>query len=153
MRVPIKSAGTRSGVNWMRLNSPPIASASVLMAIVFASPGTPSTRMCPRASSATTNRSNRWSCPTITFFTSYNPPSPGNPREKAGGPARNIDRHRKADADKDILLGRIHDPHDDADHLAVAIKQRTARVAGIHGRVYLNQVLQFLVAVRGLERT
>src|SRR5574341_1758748 len=33
MRVPIKSEGTRSGVNWMRLNSPPIASAKGLIAI------------------------------------------------------------------------------------------------------------------------
>ena len=29
MRVPTMSAGTRSGVNWMRANEPPITSASV----------------------------------------------------------------------------------------------------------------------------
>lgn len=59
--------------------------------------------MWPRASSATTNRSNRWSCPTITF------------------------------------------------HLTLEIKQRTARIAGIHGGVNLNQVVHFLIAIHGLE--
>jgi len=48
-----------------------MAAASVLIAIVLARPGTPSTRMCPRASSATISRSSSTSCPTITFLTSY----------------------------------------------------------------------------------
>src|ERR1035437_8202266 len=78
MRVPIRSAGTRSGVNWMRLNSPPIAPASVLMAMVFASPGTPSTSRWPRARSATASRSRRWSWPSMTFFTSYRTRSIGS---------------------------------------------------------------------------
>ena len=34
-------------MNWMRWNSPPIACASVFTAIVFASPGTPSTSRWP----------------------------------------------------------------------------------------------------------
>ena len=63
-------------------------------------------------------------------------------RRRAGRAARHGDRHGKADADKEILLGRIDQPGDDADHLAVAIQQRAARIAGIHGGVDLNQVLQ-----------
>ena len=65
-RVPTRSAGTRSGVNWMRRKVPPTTVATVLMARVLASPGTPSSRMCPRARSATIRRSTRWSCPTMT---------------------------------------------------------------------------------------
>ena len=41
-RVPIRSAGRRSGVNWMRLNSSEESSANVFTVSVFASPGTPS---------------------------------------------------------------------------------------------------------------
>ena len=44
--------------------------ASVLIAMVFARPGTPSTSRWPRASNATTSRSRRWSWPTMTFLTS-----------------------------------------------------------------------------------
>ena len=36
------SAGIRSGVNWMRLNSQPSTRASVRTSSVFATPGTPS---------------------------------------------------------------------------------------------------------------
>ena len=42
MRVPMRSDGTRSGVNWMRLNVPPSTLAVVFTVSVFASPGTPS---------------------------------------------------------------------------------------------------------------
>src|SRR3972149_7052496 len=59
MRVPTRSAGTRSGVNWMRLNWPPTTCANVRMASVFARPATPSTRTWPRASRATPMRSSR----------------------------------------------------------------------------------------------
>ena len=78
MRVPMTSAGTRSEVNWMRWNWPPMAWASVLMAIVLASPGTPSTSRCPRASSATSMRSSSPSCPTIVFLTWYRVGSSGS---------------------------------------------------------------------------
>src|SRR3954451_5233376 len=132
MRVPTRSAGTRSGVNWMRLKSPLMACASVLMAIVLASPGTPSTSMWPRASSATSMRSNRWSWPTMTFLTSYStrsmgslgaacwpgsvavdgPPlsgwvtrdllSVGRQAEAASG---DVDGHGQADAGEDVVGG------------------------------------------------
>ena len=46
------SAGIRSGVNWMRLNSSDSASASVRIISVLARPGTPTSRQCPRANSA-----------------------------------------------------------------------------------------------------
>ena len=42
-RVPTRSAGTRSGVNWMRRKLPRSAAASVLTVSVLARPGTPST--------------------------------------------------------------------------------------------------------------
>src|SRR5215213_6277607 len=66
MRVPTRSLGTRSGVNWIRLNVPPSVWASVLTVSVFASPGTPSSRTWPPASSATSRRSSIASWPTIT---------------------------------------------------------------------------------------
>ena len=50
MRVPTRSAGTRSGVNWMRLKLPRTVRASVLTVSVLASPGTPSTSRWPCAS-------------------------------------------------------------------------------------------------------
>src|ERR1700754_1412651 len=66
MRVPTRSAGTRSGVNCRRLNEPPSTSATVLTVSVLARPGTPSSRTWPRASSATRTRSSIASWPTIT---------------------------------------------------------------------------------------
>ena len=46
--VPVMSAGIRSGVNWMRLKLRFSARLSVLIISVLASPGTPSSRQCPR---------------------------------------------------------------------------------------------------------
>src|SRR5918996_1138803 len=66
MRVPTRSDGTRSGVNWIRLNVPPTTDASVLIVRVFASPGTPSSSTWPPVSSATMTRSSIASCPMIT---------------------------------------------------------------------------------------
>ena len=66
MRVPTRSAGTRSGVNWSRLNEPPSTSATVLTVSVLARPGTPSSSTWPPASSATSTRSSIASWPTIT---------------------------------------------------------------------------------------
>jgi len=64
------SAGTRSGVNWMRANEPPTTVARVSTASVLATPGTPSSRQWPRASTATSMRSIILSWPTMTFLTS-----------------------------------------------------------------------------------
>ncbi len=47
--VPVMSDGIRSGVNWMRLNVSASVSASVRISSVLASPGTPTSRQCPRA--------------------------------------------------------------------------------------------------------
>src|SRR4051794_38525452 len=66
MRVPTRSAGTRSGVNCRRLNEPPSTSATVLTVSVLASPGRPSSSTWPPASSATSTRSSIASWPTIT---------------------------------------------------------------------------------------
>src|SRR6478735_5492764 len=71
MRVPTRSAGTRSGVNWIRLKVPRSVCASVLTVNVLASPGTPSTSRWPWASTATMTRSRKWSWPTTTRLTSY----------------------------------------------------------------------------------
>ena len=49
---------------------PPSTSLTALIVIVFARPGTPSSRMWPSASSATNTRSSICSCPTITRLTS-----------------------------------------------------------------------------------
>ena len=44
--VPVISAGIRSGVNWMRLNSEPSTAARVRASNVFPNPGTPSMSAC-----------------------------------------------------------------------------------------------------------
>ena len=59
IRVPTRSAGTRSGVNWMRLKVPRSVCANVLTVSVLASPGTPSTSRWPWASTATMTRSRK----------------------------------------------------------------------------------------------
>src|SRR5258706_1225464 len=64
------SAGTRSGVNWIRAKLPPTTVARVSTASVLATPGTPSSRQWPRDSTATSIRSIIRSWPTITFLTS-----------------------------------------------------------------------------------
>src|SRR5258707_10177607 len=155
----------------MRLKSPPIAWARVLMAIVFARPGTPSTRRCPRARRATIIRSSRWSWPTMTFLTSYSrrsigaltvagrsrstgirSPSRCSVLRQAGSPAGDVDGHRQADPDEDVLLGRIDESRDDADDLAGAVEERTTGVAGIDRRIVLGESVKLLVTVRDLER-
>ena len=65
-RVPTRSLGTRSGVNWIRWNVPPSAAAAVLMVSVFASPGTPSISRWPPDSRHTSTRSSIRSWPAIT---------------------------------------------------------------------------------------
>ncbi len=64
------SDGTRSGVNWTRANDPPTTLAKVRTASVFATPGTPSSRQCPLASSDTISVSTMCSWPTMTRLTS-----------------------------------------------------------------------------------
>src|SRR5690606_39117288 len=49
IKVPIRSAGSRSGVNWMRLNWQLMALDRAFTAVVLASPGTPSSSTCPSA--------------------------------------------------------------------------------------------------------
>src|SRR4051812_38533711 len=71
MRVPTRSAGTRSGVNWMRLKLPPSTVASVRTVSVLARPGTPSSSTWPPVSSATSRRSSIASWPMTTRLHSY----------------------------------------------------------------------------------
>jgi hypothetical protein len=85
MRVPTRSLGTRSGVNWMRLNVPPRTSATVLTVSVLARPGTPSRRTWPPASSATSTRSSIASWPTMTRLISKRASS-RSPRTSSGAP-------------------------------------------------------------------
>jgi hypothetical protein len=58
------SAGSRSGVNWMRLNVVRTVSASVRTVSVFARPGTPSSSTWPPVRSAISRRSTMVCCPT-----------------------------------------------------------------------------------------
>jgi hypothetical protein len=46
---PVMSEGIMSGVNWMRRNERLRIRATVLTSSVLASPGTPTSRTCPRA--------------------------------------------------------------------------------------------------------
>src|SRR3954454_24502574 len=116
MRVPTRSAGTRSGVNWTRRKLPPTTWASVFTVSVFASPGTPSSSTWPPARSATSSRSSIASWPTITRFTSY---SPGAACED---PHEQPLEHR-------VLA------HDHPLHLAQRLLQRGARVLAAGGRI------------------
>src|SRR5262245_10260304 len=68
-----------------------------------------------------------------------------------GRAARNVDRHREPDADKDVLLGGVHETGHDAHDVSVAIKQGPAGVSGIDGGVDLNQALQRSSAAGGLK--
>ncbi len=60
--------------------------------------------------------------------------------------------HGQADADERSLVGGIGQARDDADHLPVAVKQRAAGVAGVHGCVELDQPRQVLAAVSDRHR-
>ena len=131
------------------------------MAIVLASPGTPSTRMWPRASSATTSRSSRWSWPTMTFLTSYSTRSIGPAAVEFAGPV-SIGVLRALGAwlsraaapaappaasmgtarpmpDERLVIGRVEEGGDDAHHLAAPVEQRPARVPGIDRGIELDQ--------------
>ena len=68
--VPRTSAGSRSGVNWMRWNVVWIVSASVRTVSVLARPGTPSSSTWPPVSSEISSRSTMYCCPTTRFPTS-----------------------------------------------------------------------------------
>src|SRR5580693_794214 len=65
------SAGSRSGVNWMRRNVRANAAATALTASVLASPGTPSTRTWPSVRSPMRRPSIRRAWPTMIFPTSF----------------------------------------------------------------------------------
>ena len=65
--VPVTSLGMRSGVNWIRLKLKWVASASELTSNVLASPGTPSSRACPREKIATSTCSMTLLWPMITL--------------------------------------------------------------------------------------
>src|SRR6185437_7692673 len=54
--VPVRSAGSRSGVNCTRWKSASMREAKALIAVVLAKPGAPSTNRCPSASSAISSR-------------------------------------------------------------------------------------------------
>src|SRR5690606_14670640 len=64
--VPVRSAGSRSGVNCTRAKSASILAASARTALVLARPGAPSTSRWPSASSATSRRSTSSAWPTIS---------------------------------------------------------------------------------------
>src|SRR5688500_15729777 len=71
MFVPVMSAGIRSGVNWMRLNSRSRASASVRTSIVLPSPGTPSSKAWPPAMRQINTSRTTPDWPTMTVATSF----------------------------------------------------------------------------------
>src|SRR3954470_24399051 len=154
MRVPTRSEGTRSGVNWMRLKEPRMVRASVLTVSVFAKPGTPSTSRWPCARMATSTRSRKWSCPTTTFFTSYRMRSSRDDdmyftseRRKADGGGRGLDRHREGDAREHALVAGIEYARDDADDLARRAHERPARAARVRRGVELDQAAERALAV------
>src|ERR1035437_5098846 len=73
--VPTTSAGSKSRVNWIRLNVVWTVSASVRTVSVFARPGTPSIRTCPPVRSEMIRRSTIASWPTTRRATWARTPS------------------------------------------------------------------------------
>src|SRR5260221_737269 len=69
IETPVTSEGSRSGVNWMRRKLQPSDRASAFASTVLPVPGTSSTRMCPRHSSATMASSTSWCLPKMTRST------------------------------------------------------------------------------------
>ena len=70
-----------------------------------------------------------------------------------GGTAGGADRDREADADEVAVARRVRERGDDADHLAAAIEQRPAGVAGVDGRVELDQARSVLPPFTLTERS
>src|SRR6478735_7858133 len=119
-----------------------IASANVFTAIVFASPGTPSTRRGPRARSATTIRSSSASCPTMTRLTWYSTCSSdassvdfsfiGSLSSESllgwcvGRATGRSDRNGEADPEEVAVARGVRKGGDDADHLTTPVEQRAA---------------------------
>ena len=66
---PVTSVGSRSGVNWMRLNEQLKLRAIALARTVLPVPGTSSMSRWPWHSSATSARPTSWCLPTITRST------------------------------------------------------------------------------------
>ena len=67
--TPVTSEGSRSGVNWIRRNEQPSERERAFASTVFPVPGTSSTRMCPRQTSATRESSISWCFPKMTRST------------------------------------------------------------------------------------
>ena len=65
--IPVTSDGMISGVNCMRLNSPPMVLANARNSMVFPVPGTSSKRTCPPHRKHTASFSEISSLPRITF--------------------------------------------------------------------------------------
>src|SRR3954470_16724755 len=108
MRVPTRSAGTRSGVNCSRLKVPPRTSATVLTVSVLARPGTPSSRTWPQARSATSRRSSMPSWPTMTRLTSNSAASSASCASRDGSPcSSSACRRRSSVVTGSLLLSRL----------------------------------------------
>src|SRR5215218_31257 len=160
MRVPTRSAGTRSGVNCRRLNEPPRTSATVLTVSVFARPGTPSSSTWPPASSATRTRSSIASWPTITRLISNSADSSASCAVLAalGSSSRSSARRRRSSGDTaivSVLLG-CADPaglgperHVEGTPISVAYHDDldlVTRLAGVHGSGHIVRLAHVGVA-------
>ena len=66
--------------------------------------------------------------------------------------AADVDRHGKADADKDVSGRWGYQPGHDADHLPVAVEQRAAGVARVDRGIDLDQAFQICAVIGRLER-
>jgi hypothetical protein len=66
MLTPVMSAGSRSGVNWMRLTLQSTLRARARASIVLPTPGTSSMRRCPSLSSTVTAVSMTGRLPSMT---------------------------------------------------------------------------------------
>ena len=134
------------------------------MAIVLASPGTPSTSRWPRASSATIIRSSSSVLPddglldlvqrllervrprlrraavgsNVAPWASWSSVAV-TVDGRAGGTAGRGDGDGEADADEEALLAGVGEGGDDADDLAGPVEQRAAGVAGVHRGVELDE--------------
>ena len=147
-------------MNWIRLKSPPIAWASVLIAIVLARPGHALHEEVAAGEQGDDHPLEQVVLADDDLLDLVQQPlhrhgvgagglGPGIVvhgsllgllvRGQAGAAAGDVDGHGEADADEHVLLGGVDERGDDADDPAVAVQQRPARVAGVHGGVDLDQ--------------
>src|SRR6201992_639189 len=133
-RVPTRSAGARSGVDWLRPEGPPSEAARVLTVSVLARPGTPSSSTWPPASRLTSRRSSIASCPTMTRLISWSTSWRASRAWWRCSVAASISVHGSSSGD--VSLNDAAEPHQG--HGAADQQQREAASGNVRGDLALD---------------